>query len=119
MLPPSWEWYYKQQHPAYRSLPPFSPECSDGASGEVMQFIYPYPNSVIKITRQLDGMRGKAVFELAHRNPSARVFWHLDNEYLGETADVHKMKLSPNAGEHVLTVVDEMENSLTIRFKVE
>lgn len=119
MLPPSWEWYYKQQHPAYWSLPPFSPECSDGASGEVMLFIYPYPNSVIKITRQLDGMRGKAVFELAHRNPSARVFWHLDNEYLGETADVHQMKLSPNAGEHVLTVVNEMENSLTIRFKVE
>ena len=119
MLPPSWEWYYKQQHPAYRSLPPFSPECSDGASGEVMQFIYPYPNSVIKITRQLDGMRGKAVFELAHRNPSARVFWHLDNEYLGETADVHQMELSPESGAHGLTVVDEMGNSLTIRFKVE
>jgi penicillin-binding protein 1C len=119
VLPPSWEWYYKQQHPTYRSLPPFSPECSDGASGEVMQFIYPYPNSVIKITRQLDGSRGKAVFELAHRNPSARVFWHLDNEYLGETADVHKMELSPESGAHGLTVVDETGISLTIRFKVE
>ena len=84
-----------------------------------MQFIYPYPNSVIKITRQLDGSRGKAVFELAHRNPSARVFWHLDNEFIGETADVHQMELSPGAGEHGLTVVDEEGNSLTIGFKVE
>lgn len=119
VLPPSWEWYYKQQHPAYRSLPPFSPECRDGASGEAMQFIYPYPNSVIKITRQLDGSQGKAVFELAHRNPSARVFWHLDNEYIGETSGVHQMGLAPESGEHSVTVVDEVGNSLSIRFKVE
>ena len=119
VLPPSWEWYYKQQHPAYRSLPLFSPECRDGASGELMQFIYPYPNSIIKITKQLDGSRGKAVFELSHRNPSIRVFWHLDNEYIGETSDVHQMELSPDAGEHVLTVVDEMGNSLISKFKVE
>lgn len=84
-----------------------------------MLFIYPYPGSVIKITRQLDGSQGKAVFELAHRNPSARVFWHLDNEYLGETADVHQMGLSPEPDTHVLTVVDEEGNSLSIRFKVE
>jgi penicillin-binding protein 1C len=119
VLPPSWEWYYKQHYPSYRSLPPFSPECRDGASVEVMQFIYPYPNSIIKITKQLDGSRGKAVFELAHRNHSTRVFWHLDNEYIGETSDVHQMELSPDAGYHVLTVVDEAGNSLVCKFKVE
>ncbi|MDO5665832.1 MAG: penicillin-binding protein 1C [Bacteroidia bacterium] len=119
VLPPSWEWYYKQHFPVYQVLPPFSPECRDGASGEVMQFIYPYPNSMIKITKQLDGSRGKAVFELAHRNPSKRVFWYLDDEYIGETSDVHQMGLSPDAGEHTLTVVDEGGNSLAIRFKVE
>ncbi|MEA5064017.1 MAG: penicillin-binding protein 1C, partial [Petrimonas sp.] len=119
VLPPSWEWYYKQQYPAYRSLPPFSPECRDGASGEVMQFIYPYPNSIIKITKQLDGSRGKAVFELAHRNPSTRVFWHLDNEYIGETSDVHQMELAPGPGEHSVTVVDEEGNSLAVKFKVQ
>ena len=119
VLPPSWEWYYKQHYPSYRSLPPFSPECRDAASAEVMQFIYPYPNSIIKITKQLDGSRGKAVFELAHRNHSTRVFWHLDNEYIGETSDVHQMELSPDAGDHVLTVVDEAGNSLVCKFKVE
>lgn len=119
VLPPSWEWYYKQQYPVYRSLPPFSPECRDGASGEVMQFIYPYPNSIIKITKQLDGSRGKAVFELAHRNPSTRVFWHLDNEYIGETSDVHQMELAPGPGEHSVTVVDEEGNSLAVKFKVQ
>ena len=119
-LPPSWEWYYKQKHPSYRSLPPFSPECvSGGDSDAAMQFIYPFPGAVLRITKQLDGTLGKAVFELAHRNPSTRVFWHLDNEYVGETSNIHQMELSPEPGEHTLTVVDEAARSLTLRFKVE
>lgn len=119
-LPPSWEWYYKQRHPDYRSLPPFSPECASGnLSDAVMQFIYPYPGAVLRITRQMDGSRGKAVFELAHRNPSARVFWHLGTDYLGETSSIHQMELSPDPGEYILTVVDENGISLSIRFEVE
>jgi penicillin-binding protein 1C len=119
ILPPSWEWYFKQHQPAYRSLPPFSPECMGGVAEEMMQFIYPYPQSVIKITRQLDGSRGNAVFEVAHRNRSARLFWHLDDEYVGETADIHQMELSPEPGYHSVTVVDEAGNRLMIRFKAE
>ena len=119
-LPPSWEWYYKQQHPAYRSLPPFSPECASGnLSDAVMQFIYPYPGAILKITKQMDGSRGKAVFELAHRNPSTRVFWHLGTDYMGETTYIHQMELSPDPGEYILTVVDENGVSLSIRFEVE
>ncbi|NLI99770.1 MAG: penicillin-binding protein 1C [Bacteroidales bacterium] len=119
-LPPSWEWYYKQKHPAYRSLPPFSPECASGGEPDAaMQFIYPFPGAVLRITKQLDGTLGKAVFELAHRNPSTRVFWHLDDDYVGETSDIHQMELSPDPGEHTLTVVDEAARSITLRFKVE
>ncbi len=119
-LPPSWEWYYKQHHPGYRSLPPFSPECASGnLSDAVMQFIYPYSGAILRITKQLDGSRGKAVFELAHRNPSTRVFWHLGTDYLGETSNIHQMELSPDPGEYTLTVVDENGISLSIRFTVE
>ena len=119
-LPPSWEWYYKQRHPGYRSLPPFSPECASGNLPDaMMQFIYPYPGAILRITKQLDGSRGKAIFELAHRDPSARVFWHLGTDYLGETSHIHQMELSPDLGEHVLTVVDEHGTSLSIQFEVQ
>ena len=119
VLPPSWEWYYKQNHPNYRSLPSFSPECIGANSGQVMQFIYPYPNSVLKITKQMDGSRGKVVFELAHRNSSTKVFWHLDDGFLGETSDIHKLEYAPEKGEHVLTVVDENGNAISTKFKIE
>ncbi len=118
-LPPSWEWYYKQKHPSYRSIPPFSPECVSGDStGSEMQFIYPFPGAVLRLTKQLDGSIGKVVFNLAHRRPSSHVFWHLDNDYVGETSGIHQMPLSPSPGAHTLTVVDEAGHSLALRFTV-
>lgn len=119
ILPPAWEWYYKQHHPAYVTLPPFSPECLDASGKQMMQFIYPFPNAVIKLPKQLDGTPGKAVFELAHRSVSNKVYWHLDNEYLGETSDIHQMEIAPEKGEHVVTVVDEKGNTASVRFRVE
>ena len=74
-----------------------------------MQFIYPYYNVTIKLTKQLDGSQGRTIFELAHQDPSTTVYWHLDNEYVGETSDVHQMELLPNRVEHSVTVVDEEE----------
>lgn len=118
VLPPSQEWYYKQNHPSYRTLPPFSPECISGSSGAVMQFIYPYPNSVIHIAKQLDGSEGKVIFEIAHRNSSAKVYWHIDDQYLGETEIIHKIEAHPANGEHVLTAVDNLGNTIKIKFGV-
>ena len=50
-----------------------------------------YENATIKLTKQLDGSQGRTIFELAHQNPSTTIYWHLDNDYLGETSDVHQM----------------------------
>lgn len=119
VLPPSWAWYYQQQNPNYRSLPPFSPECAGGGNRQPMQFIYPYYNATIKLPKQLDGSIGKANFELAHQHPSTVVYWHLDGDYMGETSDVHQMQLSPSKGKHRVTVVDEVGNALWVEFEVE
>ena len=119
VLPPSWAWYYQQQNPSYRSLPPFSPECRAVDNGQPMQFIYPYANATLKLPKQLDGSEGKAIFELAHQQPSTVVYWHLDNDYIGETSDLHQMQLSPDRGKHKVTVVDEVGNALGVEFEVE
>lgn len=100
-------------------MPPFSPECVLVGSGQPMQFIYPYYNATIKLTKQLYGSLGKTIFELAHQDPSTTVYWHLDNEYVGETSDVHQMELSPSIGNHRVTVVDDEGNSLGVEFVVE
>ncbi len=118
VLPPSWEWYYKEQHPNYRSLPPYSPECREDSDIKLMDFIYPFPNAIISLPKQLDGSPGQIIFELAHRSPQSRVFWHLDGQYIGETKDFHKKEYIPAKGEHSLTVVDETGATLSTKFVV-
>ena len=67
----------------------------------------------------MDGTIGKVVAELAHQNSYATVFWHLDNEYVGKTTDIHQMELSPSKGNHMITVVDDVGEELVISFDVE
>lgn len=118
VLPTSWEWFYKEKHPSYRTLPSFSPKCESNENTKIMEFIYPAPNAVISLPKQLDGTHAGAIFELAHSFPSCRVFWHLDGTYVGETDNFHKKNLNPSIGKHKLTVVDEKGNSSSINFTI-
>ena len=118
VLPPVWEWYYKDKNTSYKSLPPYSPECRQEGQTKLMEFIYPFSNSSISIPKQLDGSDVEVVFELAHRKPSNTVFWHLDDQYIGETKNIHKKSYTPTQGRHRLIVVDETGESLAITFNV-
>ena len=110
ILPPAMEWYYRPHHPEYRV-----PEKSNSSP---MEFIYPEAGSTLYLPRQLDGSVRGAVFNLAHRNPSTTVWWHLDQHYAGETRYIHQLTLAPEPGKHHLTVVDQQGYSLSISFTV-
>ena len=113
ILPPSMEWYYRQHHPEYDPYIPSNKE--DYAP---MEFIYPEGGAIIYIPRQLDGSVAGATFNLAHRTPDKTVFWHLDNEYMGQTRFIHQMRLTPSPGKHTVTVVDDDGNSLSVGFTI-
>mgnify|MGYP000271912138 CR=1 FL=1 len=117
-LPPVWEWYYKQHHPEYTPLPPFKSGCGEDAL-QIMQFIYPPMNAHIVLPKLLDGSRGVVTVELAHSNPNTTIFWHLDETYLTQTQDFHKISLQPVPGKHSLTAVDSEGNSISTTFYVE
>ena len=114
VLPPSMEWYYRQHHPEY------SPIIRKGraATEAVMEFIYPENGAVIYIPRQLDGTIRGVTFNLAHRDPSTTIYWHLDNEYVGQTRMIHQMTLIPEVGKHTVTAVDESGNTLSACFTI-
>lgn len=115
ILPPSMEWYYRQHHPEYSVT-----ALGDGVDGEpTMEFIYPESGAVIYIPRQLDGSIKGITFNLAHRNPGATVFWHLDNEYVGQTTMIHQITLTPSIGRHTVTAVDESGDSVSAAFTIE
>jgi penicillin-binding protein 1C len=118
LLPPVWEWYYKQHHPEYRTLPPVMPGCGEDTHLP-MAFIYPQGDARVYLPGQLDGSAGEITFELAHGDAGATVFWHMDADYLGATRDFHKYTCRPSPGRHRLTAVDDKGNTLSVYITVE
>lgn len=119
VLPPAVEGPWIRRHPTHRSLPPWAPGCAPSESGsEAVSLVTPREGSEVVVPVELDGARGAIVFRAAHRDPRARLWWHLDGEYLGETTGLHEQALAPEPGEHLLVLVDGAGGRLERRFVV-
>jgi len=118
ILPPAQELYYKRKNATYRTIPPMDPRCPGTASIHSLELIYPKQGSTIYVPIEIDGKLGRTVFEAAHRKAGMHIFWHLDDNYLGETSGIHQMALAPTAGKHVLTLVDEAGESVSESFEI-
>ncbi len=119
VLPPAMEFYYKTKNPSYRAIPPLRSDCAgSGGTSRAMEFVYPRDETQLYIPTELNGRPGKVVFEIAHRRPGTKVFWHLDQEYVGETKDIHQFAAAPPEGQHTLTVVDENGETLTMKIEI-
>lgn len=118
ILPPRMEWFYKKKLTTYKPLPQLHPSYV-GLDGESsMELIYPSKNTKIFVPVELDGSKGSAVFEVAHRNPKTSIYWHLDDKFLGTTEQFHQMPVAPKPGKHTLIVVDENGERIESVFEV-
>ena len=118
ILSPAQEWYYKVNHPDYKSLPDFVHDCGPDEFDKPMDFIYPRRRVKVSIPKKLDGTLGEVVFEVKHRNKEVALFWHIDNQYMGQTKNFHEIGFQPAAGKHTLTVVDENGEMIHRKFEV-
>jgi penicillin-binding protein 1C len=119
VLPPAEEFYYRRVHAEYRPIPALRADCAARMAGRpALALLYPDPNSQVLIPKDLDGSRGRTVFEAVHRRREATIFWHLDGRYLGETHTFHQQSLDIDPGEHILTVVDDEGERVARRFQV-
>ena len=118
VLPPSMEYYYKTKNYQYKTLPPYRSDCTSADRIEPMEVIYPKDGAKVYIPLEIDGKRGRMICNVAHRQPGTKIFWHLDEQYIGATQDFHQMALNPAPGAHILTLVDSKGNNLVIRFEV-
>lgn len=122
VLPPLEEYYYRQGHPSYQSLPPLRADCQNtsvaAAVNRTMQLIYPREATKIFVPIDLDGKMSKTVFQVAHRKPETTIYWHLDQDYIGSTSTFHQFSLQPTVGKHLLTLVDKDGNRLEQSFEI-
>jgi len=118
ILPPTMEWYYKQHQADYEPLPPYKEGCAEKGSIVIMEFVYPKENSKLYIPKEIDGKKGEIIFEVAHRDKEATLYWHLDEIYLGSTYLFHQKGISAGKGIHNLTITDNNGISIHKQFEI-
>jgi len=117
VLPPTMEYYYKQKHTDYHALPPFMAGCANETIKPI-DIIYPEDGAKIYVPLEISGQRGNTIFTATDRNKNAKLFWHIDDTYVGTTTKFHQVALNPAPGKHLLTVEDENGESITRSFEI-
>ncbi|HOY31728.1 MAG TPA: penicillin-binding protein 1C [Bacteroidales bacterium] len=119
VLPPVMEYFYKSKNPFYKMLPPYREDCLPHENETAgIDMIYPKNNSRIYLPVDLNGEREKVVFKAAHRITGTKIFWYLDDAFIGITRDFHQMGLAPCAGNHKITLVDQKGQRLSLNFEI-
>ncbi|MCH5220705.1 MAG: penicillin-binding protein 1C [Muribaculaceae bacterium] len=113
LLPPIHKYYYKQIHIDYIE-PPENPDNDDS----VMKFIYPANGTTLSLPKTHDGSSSEIICKATHNNPLAELFWHLDNDYIGSTTDIHQINISPSTGTHRLSIFDHTGSQQSIEIMV-
>lgn len=119
-LPALEEVYFRSRTPNYQTLPPMAPSCStfNDSNSKPMELIYPENLSNISIPKEIDGSKGKVIFEATHSQTQAEIYWHLDQSFVKATKGLHSIEVQPEAGYHTLTLVDKKGNRLERRFRI-
>jgi penicillin-binding protein 1C len=121
VLPASMEVHYRRRHADYQPPPAFRADCREGVDlGRTgsLSCVYPKEGAQVYVPIEMNGSVGRVVFEAAHRDPQAVVYWHLDDEFYAQTRDIHQIEIAPPPGPHVLTLVDSAGETVSRRFTV-
>lgn len=110
VLPPMQKHFYKLVHADYIE-PPME---NASVSGDCIKIIYPADGAVLSMPKHETNLICKAT----NASSSATLFWHLDNNFIDATTDIHQVKLVPTPGVHRLTIVDHAGNTATVEFIV-
>lgn len=120
ILPASQEVFYRQEHPDYRSVPPWRADCLGNleTTNSPIALLYPESGARIYLPKSLDGTPGELILEARHRVGGEELFWHIDNEFITKTAGIHEVVIRPSVGKHTLTLVDTQGNELIRNFEI-
>ncbi len=118
VLPPIWEFYYKNHHPEYQSLPEFKPDCQTAVKQKSVKIIYPESGQVIHLPKKLDERTADFVIEAYNAIPGSHVYWHLNGNYCGQTESIHQISLQPGPGLHKLFIVNASGDCDSLVFRI-
>ena len=107
------KYYYIQSHADY-----IEPPVNKYDSESSMRFIYPANGAVVSLPRRADNSQSQLICKAAHSSSSAELFWHLDNNFIGSTRDIHQVQITPSIGVHKLTIFDNYGAQKTVEIVI-
>ena len=118
VLPAKIAHYYQKYHPEYQGLPAVSDACLSMIKDDALSLVYPDKGSSIYLPVNGNGSKESAVVRAVHSRPEAKVYWHLDDQFLGMTEGFHELAIFPEKGTHLLTLIDDTGIELRRNFEV-
>lgn len=114
ILPPTWAYYYKKSNGNYQDLPALREDCFVASDLTGLDFIYPKHQDIVHLTKDFNSKVQPFVATAATSSPENILYWYIDNYYIGQTTQEHKMKLEPTVGEHTITIVNDLAQRKSI-----
>lgn len=115
-MPPKMSHYYKAHHPDALAQLPWSPQCPI----KIKQFSINYPDegAALILPKKSKNSMGEFILEASHLDSQARLYWFLNEDYLGVTREIHQQTLDLQPGSYRLSVQDQNGEVETRHFNV-
>lgn len=117
VLPPIQAYYYQMYNPFYKVLPPFRPDCVFN-SQSAMEFLVPFAHEQVFLPKDFNEKKTQLILKAKHALPDTKIFWYIDDRYIGETYHIHEIAIQPEKGVHSVTIVDVLGHEKRRTFKV-
>ncbi|TDQ25816.1 penicillin-binding protein 1C [Tenacibaculum caenipelagi] len=112
VLPPLMAHYYQQKNADYRPLPKFRNDCYR-LENNTMDFVFPAKlYSKLSLTRGEDNKINPIILKLTHFNSEAKVYWYLNDTFIGLTQQYHEQAIMPKKGVYAITAMDDLGNEV-------
>lgn len=111
--------YLRKRGNIINTIPPHNPNCSTLQTKNILKITYPTNGAKIFIPRDIGGITQKLNLKVSHLNENSKVYWYIDDKFLGLTENTHSKSIEVKRGNHNLSVVDENGNKEFVSFLVE
>ena len=107
IYPPDIAYYLRNKGRYIASVPSHYPHCPSYNAENAIKIIYPNMDAKLFLPRDFNGETQPVVCKAGHSNSSSKVYWYVNQHYLGSTTGEHKMSVYFKEGWNQLKVIDE------------
>jgi len=101
--------YYLRRKGTYiNSIPPHNPDCKKYKVENSSKIIYPNMDAKLFLPVDFNGELQKVICKVGHTSSVNKVYWYLNEVFIGETDRQHKMAIRFDSGWNELKIVDDL-----------